>query len=424
MELRPEGAAYTPVSRTLGLNTAEIYELPQEEGVAGRHLLLNFGPQHPATHGTLRIKVELDGERIVRAEPEIGFLHTGFEKLGEYRTWNHFVPLSDRTQYLSAMNNNIAYCSAVEELLGIEVPPRGRAVRVIMAELGRIADHILCVGLQGMDLGAFSVMLWSFIEREKVYDIFDVCSGGRLTVSYGRVGGVSFDVPVDFEARVEAFLHKVSHVIDEIDLMLTRNRIFADRTRGVGTISKEDAISYGVTGPLLRACGVEWDIRRVRPYLGYESYDFEVPTLTDGDAWSRYKVRLLEMKQSVRILHQILRRGLPPGPVNAIDHKVTLPDKRDVYTKMEELIHHFELTMPGYGIPVPVGEVYCSQETPNGEQGYFLVSDGSGIPYRVRIRPPSFYNYQAIAKMLDGAMLSDLVATLSSLNVIAGELDR
>lgn len=414
---------YTPIPRTLGLDTAEIYELPSEEGVSSKHMLLNFGPQHPATHGTLRIKLELDGERIVRIDPEIGFLHTGFEKLGEYRTWNHFVPLSDRTQYMSAMNNNIAYCTAVEELLGIEVPPRGQAVRVIMAELGRIADHIICCGLQGMDLGAFSVMLWAFIEREKVYDIFDVTSGGRLTVSYGRVGGVSFDVPIDFEPRVRAFLTKVPQVADEIDYMLSSNRIFVDRTKGIGVLSRDDALSYGVTGPLLRACGVEWDIRRARPYLGYEKLDFDVPTLPDGDVFSRYKVRLLEIKQSCRIIEQVLAK-MPGGPVSSLNHKVTLPPKVDVYSKMEELIHHFELVMPGFGIQPPVGEVYFSNEAPNGEQGYFIISDGSGIPYRVRIRPPSFYNYQAIVKMLDGAMLSDLVSCLSSINVIAGELDR
>ncbi len=416
-------ATSLPAGRALGLDTAEIYELPQEEGTASKHLLLNFGPQHPATHGTLRMILELDGERIVRCAPEIGFLHTGFEKLAEYRTWNHFVPLSDRTQYLSAMNNNIAYCCAVEELLGIEVPPRGQAVRVIMAELGRISDHIVCCGLQGMDLGAFTVMLWSFIEREKVYDIFDVCSGGRLTVSYGRVGGVSFDVPQDFEARVRAFLLKLPGVANEIDYMLSANRIFTDRAKGVGAITREDAISCGVTGPMLRACGVEWDVRRARPYLGYDKLDFEVPTLTEGDVFARFKVRLLEIHQSVRIIEQVLAK-MPGGPVSSLNHKVTLPPKADVYTKMEELIHHFELTMPGFGIQPPRGEIYASNETPNGEQGYFLISDGSGIPYRVRMRPPSFYNYQAIGKMLEGAMISDLVSCLSSINVIAGELDR
>ncbi|RME75513.1 MAG: NADH-quinone oxidoreductase subunit D, partial [Planctomycetota bacterium] len=269
--------------RRLGLDATEVLEEPYEEGVSARHMVMNFGPQHPATHGTLRFVVELDGERIVRCAPEIGFLHTGFEKLGEYRTWNQFVPLTDRTQYMSAMNNNIAYCCAVEDLLGIEVPPRGRRVRMILAELGRIADHIVCTGLQSMDLGAFSVLLWTFIEREKVYDIFDVCSGGRLTVSYGRVGGVAFDVPIDFEARVRAFLDKVGEVVDEIELMLSRNRIFCDRTRGVGVLSKEDALVYGVTGPVLRASGVPYDVRRVRPYLDYDQVDFEVPVQTDGD---------------------------------------------------------------------------------------------------------------------------------------------
>jgi len=418
-----DAPGYTPINRTLGLDTAEIYELPSEQGVAGKNLLLNFGPQHPATHGTLRLKLEIDGERIVRAEPEIGFLHTGFEKLGEYRTWNHFVPLSDRTQYLSAMNNNIAYCTAVESMLGLEVPPRGQVIRMIMAELGRISDHILCCGLQGMDLGAFSVMLWAFIEREKIYDVFDVTSGGRLTVSYGRVGGVSFDVPMDFEARVKHLLDKLPKVIEEIDYMLSGNRIFQDRTRGVGVLTKEDALSYGVTGPLLRSCGVAYDVRRARPYLGYDKLDFEIPTHTDGDVFIRYKQRLAEARESVKIVRQLMA-AIPGGPVNSLDHKVTLPPKSDVYAKMEELIHHFELTMPGYGIQPPKGETYFSNETPNGEQGYFLVSDGSGIPYRVRMRGASFYNYQAIAKMLDGAMLSDLVSVLSSLNVIAGELDR
>ncbi len=417
----------SPLPPLAGLARADIEELPpppgSEEGVSGRHLLLNFGPQHPATHGTLRFILELDGERVVKATPEIGFLHTGFEKLGEYRTWNHFVPLSDRTQYMSAMNNNIAYCGAVEALIGIEVPPRAQAIRVIMAELGRISDHIICCGLQAMDLGAFSVMLWAFIEREKCYDIFDVTSGGRLTVSYGRVGGLAFDIPQDFEARVRAFLEKVPGVVDEIEKMLARNRIFLDRTKGIGVLSKEDAISFGVTGPMLRASGVAWDLRRVRPYLGYQNVEFDVPTSNDGDVFARFSVRLQEMRQSIRILRQVLGK-IPGGPVNAIDHKVTLPNKGEVYTRMEELIHHFELIMPGYGIPVPKGEIYYAQETPNGEQGYLIASDGSGIPYRVRIRPPSFYNFQAIVRMLEGAMIADLVATLSSINVIAGELDR
>ncbi len=409
--------------KRLGLEATELLEEPSEEGVAARHLVMNFGPQHPATHGTLRLVLELDGERIVRCAPEIGYLHTGFEKLGEYRTWNQFVPLTDRTQYMSAMNNNIAYCCAVEDLLGIEVPPRGRRVRMILAELGRIADHIVCTGLQSMDLGAFSVMLWTFIEREKVYDIFDVCSGGRLTVSYGRVGGLAFDVPIDFEARVHAFIDKVGDVVDEIERMLSHNRIFCDRTKGVGLLSKEDALLYGVTGPVLRASGVAYDVRRVRPYLDYAEVDFEVPTQTDGDVYARYKQRIEEIRESIKIVEQLIDT-LPEGPVNTTGNKVVLPPKEQVYGSMEELIHHFELVMPGYGIRPPAGETYVANEVPTGEQGYYLVSDGSGIPYRVRIRPPSFYNFQAMPHMLRGAMVADVVAVLSSLHVIAGELDR
>ncbi|MHC4829417.1 MAG: NADH dehydrogenase (quinone) subunit D [Planctomycetota bacterium] len=402
---------------------ARTFDLRRDRSDDGKTMVLNFGPQHPATHGTLRIVLEIDGERIVRAVPEIGFLHTGFEKIGEYRTWNHFVPLSDRTQYLSAMNNNIAYCSAVEELLGLEVPPRGRVVRMLMAELGRIADHLICLGLQGMDLGAFTVMLWTFIEREKIYDIFDVCSGGRLTVSYGRVGGVAYDVPVDFEARMEALLDKLPAVIDEVEGMLLRNRIFCQRTQGIGILTPELAKAYGVTGPVLRASGVDYDIRRVRPYLDYEELDFEVPTATEGDSYARFIVRLGEVRESLKIIRQLLDR-MPEGPVNALEGKVTLPDKAAVYSSMEELIHHFELTMPGFGIQPPLAETYYAQECPNGEQGYFLISDGSGIPYRIRMRSPSFYNYQVLPAMVEGSMISDLVAVLASLNVIAGELDR
>ncbi|GIW73046.1 MAG: NADH-quinone oxidoreductase subunit D [Planctomycetota bacterium] len=408
--------------RKVGLHAAELLELPDEEGVSARHMVMNFGPQHPATHGTLRLILELDGERIVRCVPECGYLHTGFEKLGEYRTWNQFVPLSDRTQYLSAMNNNIAYCIAVEDLLGLEVPPRGRAVRIIMAELGRIADHILCVGLQGMDLGAFTAMLWSFIERERAYDIFDVCSGGRLTVSYGRVGGVAFDVPIDFEARVKVFIEKVEETVADIEGLLSRNRIWCDRTVGIGVLSREDALACGCTGPVLRASGVPYDVRRVRPYLGYEELDFEVPTFTDGDVYARYLQRLAEIKESIKIIRQLID-NLPPGPVNALGKHV-LPGKDLTYSSMEELIHHFELVMPGYGVRPPAGETYCANEVPTGEQGYYLISDGSGIPYRVRIRPPSFYHFAALPKMLQGAMIADVVAVLSSLHVIAGELDR
>jgi len=391
---------------------------------------MNIGPQHPATHGTLRLKCELDGEIIVKIEPEIGFLHTGFEKLGEYRNYNQFVVISDRMNYLSPLNNNIGFAIACEELFGVTVPPRGQYIRVIMAELSRIADHVVSVGLQGMDLGAFSVMLWTFIEREKLYDIFEAVTGARLTTSWTRVGGVFRDVPPDFPELCNGFLAKFPAVIDEIEYMLNKNRIFMDRTIGVGALTKEEAISHGVTGPILRACGVNYDIRKTKPYLCYSELNFDVPMRTEGDVYARYQVRLAEMRESIKIVKQALEK-LPGGgknpdklPVNSVDHKVVLPPKDMVYHDMESLIHFFKLTMPGHGLIPPKGEVYSSTETPNGELGFYLVSDGTGLPYRVRIRPPSFYNYTTFVKQATGRLISDAVACMASINVIAGELDR
>lgn len=393
-----------------------------EPGLAEKEMVINFGPQHPAMHGTLRLVLRLDGERVRSCDPEIGYLHTGFEKLGEYRTFNQFVVVTDRMNYLSAMANNIGYACAVEELLGIEVPPRAQAIRVIMAEMSRISDHVLGIGLQGMDLGAFTAMLWAFIEREKVYDVFELTSGGRLTTSYTRVGGLAFDLPEECEGRIRRFLDNLEPVLQEIEGMLSRNRIFLDRTKGVATFTREQAIAYGLTGPVARASGVDRDLRRDRPYLGYEQYDFEVPVLTDGDVYARYQVRLAEVRQSMRIVRQALD-NLPGGPINAFG-KITLPDKDDVYTKMESLIHHFMLEMPGHGLKTPVGQVYHATESPNGELGWFIVSDGTGVPYRVRVRPPSLYQFQSIVPMVEGRLVADVVSTMSSLNVIAGELDR
>ncbi len=391
---------------------------------------LNIGPQHPSMHGTLRLKAQVDGEIVVSVEPEIGFLHTGFEKLGEYRNYNQFVVVSDRMNYLSPLNNNIGFAIACEELFGVSVPPRGQYLRVIMAELSRLADHVVSVGLQGMDLGAFSVMLWTFIERERLYDIFEAVTGARLTTSWTRVGGVFRDVPPDFPEMVRAFLVKFPKMIDEIEFMLSKNKIFVDRTVGVGVLTKEDAISFGVTGPMLRASGVPYDIRKARPYLCYADLDFEVPTRTAGDVYARYEVRCAEMRQSVRIIEQALEK-LPGGganpdklPVNSLDHKVTLPTKKQVYEDMESLIHHFKLAMPGHGLLPPKGEIYSSTETPNGELGFYVVSDGTGLPYRVRVRPPSFYNYQTYPQQVAGRLISDAIAAMASINVIAGELDR
>jgi NADH dehydrogenase I D subunit len=386
-------------------------------------LVLNLGPQHPACHGTLRFRLELDGETIVRCDPEIGFLHTGFEKLAEYRSYNQFVTLSDRMNYFSPLSNNIGFSIACEELFGVTVPPRGQYLRVILAELSRLADHVICVGLQGLDLGAFTVMLWTFIEREKLYDIFEAVTGARLTTSWTRVGGVFRDVPEDFGERVRAFLDKFPPVLDEVDAMLKENRIFKDRTVGVGRLTAEQAMAWGITGPVLRASGVPYDIRRARPYLSYPELDFDIPVRFEGDVYARYLVRMEEMRQSVRIARGALDR-LPPGPINALEHKVVLPPKEMVYRDMESLIHHFKQVMPGHGLMPPAGEVYSCTESPNGELGFFLVSDGTGQPYRLRVRPPSLYQQQSFPMQVEGRLLSDAVAVLSSLNVIAGELDR
>jgi NADH-quinone oxidoreductase subunit D len=396
---------------------------PATGDLTTKALQLNFGPQHPAMHGTLRLVLELDGERIVRATPEIGYLHSGFEKLGEYRGYNQFVTISDRMNYLSPLSNNIGYVHAVEALLGLEIPRRARVVRVILAELSRLADHVICLGLQGMDVGAFSVMLWTFVHREMLYDLFEIATGGRLTTSMTRVGGLARDVPPDFADRVRAVTARFPTILDELEKMLVENPIFTGRTEGIGRIAREEAIAYGFSGPCLRASGVRYDLRRDRPYLDYPEYAFEVPMLPDGDSLARFRIRWMEIRESLRIIEQALRR-LEPGPVNALNHKITLPDKPQVYGTMEGMIHHFKQIMHGHGFAPPPGEVYAATEAPNGELGFYVISDGTRNPYRVRCRPPSFYNYQVISRILVGCLISDIVAILSSLNIIAGELDR
>ncbi len=402
-------------------------DVEEPEGDLGtRRMVVNFGPQHPSTHGTLRSIIEMDGERVARLEPEIGYLHSGFEKISEYRTYNQTVTVSDRMNYISPLCNNVGLSVAVEELMGIKVTPRCAAIRVALCELSRISDHIVVVGLQAMDLGAFTIMLWAFIEREKLYDIFEDATGARLTTSYTRVGGLLRDVPPDFEENCRKFMKECSKTLDDMEGMLNENRIFVDRTRGVGAISKEDAVSFGVTGPLLRACGVPHDIRRARPYLGYENYKFDVVTEKEGDVYARYRLRLREMRESIKILDQVLKT-MPSGPVNVDDPRVMIPVKTAANAPsggMEGLIYHFKDYMFGHGIRPPEGEVYSCTEVPNGELGYYLVSDGTQRPYRWRVRPPSFYNYQPFPQMCRGVLLSDVVAVLSSLNIIAGELDR
>ncbi len=386
-------------------------------------LNLNFGPQHPATHGTLHVEVELDGETIVHTLPHLGYLHTGFEKLGEHMHYNQFVTVTDRMNYLSPLSNNFGYVLAVEKLFEIRVPKRCEYIRVILAELSRIADHMIWLGTAAMDLGAFTVFLYAFKQRELLYSIFELTTGARLTVSYARVGGLAADIPDGFIEAVNTFLKQFPGAMDEVEDMLTRNRIWIDRTQGVGAISAEDAINYALTGPCLRACGVGWDIRKAEPYSSYEDFDFEIPTGENGDCYDRYLVRMAELAQSTRIIRQALD-NLPEGDVNVDDYKVILPSKADTYGNIEGLIHHFKIIMDEHGLPAPVGEVYCSTESPNGELGFYIVSDGSGEAYRIRIRPPSFLHYQVLPLLIDGSMVSDIPAVLGSLNVIAGELDR
>jgi NADH-quinone oxidoreductase subunit D len=386
---------------------------------------MNIGPSHPAMHGTLRVLMEVRGERVVKAEQEIGYLHTGFEKLGEHRTYNQFITLSDRLNYFSPLNNNIGFAIAVEELIGLETPRRCQVIRTIMAELSRLADHSLCVGALAMDLGAFTSILWTFVEREKLYDVFEAVTGTRLTTSYTRVGGVAFDLPDGFDKRVTGILDSMEETVEKLRGSFYKNRIFIDRLEGVGVVTAADVEQYGITGPVARSAGKTYDLRKYRPYMIYNELDFDVPVYTEGDCLARYKVRLDEMDQSIRLVRQALKL-LEPGPISALDQKHSLPDKMSTYTDMESMIHHFKMIMPGsdHGLNPPVTDLYSATESPNGELGFYLASDGSSNPWRVRVRPPSFLNYPIFGRLMEGANLADVVAILGSFNIIAGELDR
>ncbi len=391
--------------------------------ISTEKLTLNFGPSHPATHGTLRLVLELSGEAVVKATPHMGYLHTGFEKLSEHLDYNQFICVTDRMNYLSPLSNNIGFALAAEKLLGIEVPERAQYIRVIMAELSRIADHLLSLGAQTLDLAAFTAFIYLFKEREKIYDLFEWVCGSRLTTTYMRIGGLMRDLPEGYEEGVREVCKELPKIMKEVEILLNRNKIFIGRTKGVGAITGEEAINYGLTGPVLRASNIEWDIRKAEPYLVYDELDFDIPVGENGDVYDRYLVRMEEMRQSLRIIEQALEK-LPDGPVDIDNPKIRIPKKDEVYNTMEGLIYHFEIFMENRGFVPPVGEVYLSTEAPNGELGFFIVSDGGRCPYRVRVRPPCFLNYQALPKMLEGGMLADTVAILGSLNVIAGELDR
>lgn len=402
----------------------------------GDRWVLNFGPQHPATHTTLRIVMELDGERVVRAVPHIGYLHSGFEKLGEVMDYNQYVTIVSRMNYVSPISNDIAWHGAVEKLFGIDLTPRAKVLRTIMAELGRIQDHLLCAGAAALDLGAFTGFLYGFNERESILDIVDYISGQRFHPDWTRVGGAWRDAPDEevFKTMVKTTIReKLPKAIDDLETMLYKNRIFRDRTEGVGQISKEDAIAWSLSGPVGRASGIERDVRKDSPYLCYEdnwdgqgapAVDFKVAVASTGDVLARFLIRMEEMKQSIHIIEQLIDR-IPDGPLNVGDDaKMTKPDKMSVYGSIEGLIQHFQTVMTNRKWEAPIAEVYDAQETANGELGFYIVSDGGPNPWRVKCRPPSFINYSVFSKLLEGHLLADTCAVLGSLNIIAAELDR
>lgn len=405
------------------MSTAVLNESPQ---TSEQDYLwtLNFGPQHPATHTTLRLVLKLDGERVVDALPDIGYLHSGFEKLGEHLDYNQYVTITDRMNYISPIANNVAWHGAVEKLLGIEITPRCKYIRTIVAELARISDHLLCTGAMGLDVGAFTFFLYAFYQRERIYDIYETLSGQRFHPSYTRVGGLMHDITPLVIKQIRDFVKTFPLTLEDMERLLNRNRIFVDRTKGVGILTGEDATNWSATGPVARASGVTRDLRKDEPYLAYGDLDFKVCCARAGDCFARYYVRMAEMRESLKIIEQAVE-NLPAGPVNiGIDERTTLPDKKQVYQTIEGTITHFELVMWNRGFEVPNEETYGAIESPNGELGFYVAGDGTNVAYRARCRPPSFIHFSLFPKLIKGHTLSDVVAVLGSLNIIAAELDR
>jgi NADH-quinone oxidoreductase subunit D len=428
LQLRDPSARAADVERAWA---AAPPRTPDElEDLHGEKMVLNMGPSHPSTHGVLRLQLELDGEIITKAMPEVGYLHRGDEKIAENMTYTQFIPYTDRLDYLAPLANNVAYALAVEKLLGIDrdLPPRCQYIRVICCELARISAHLLGLGSFAMDCGAMTVFLLTFTEREKIYNLCESLTGARFTTSYTRIGGLARDLPPGWVAQCRQFAREVVRTIDEVETLLTRNRIWVDRTKDLGVIPKEVAIDYGLSGPNLRGSGVEHDLRKAHPYLVYDQLQFDVPVGQVGDCYDRYLVRMEEMRQSVRLLHQCLDR-LPGGPdntakepINVADGKIVLPPKEKVLTKMEELIHQFMLVTQG--VNAPPGEIYFGAENPKGELGFYIHSRGGGTPHRLKIRAPSFVNLSILPHVLPGHMVSDVVAILGSLDFVMGECDR
>ena len=387
-------------------------------------MTLNIGPQHPATHGVLRVVIELDGETILRAQPVLGYLHTGMEKQAEHKTYTQSIPQTDRMDYLAPMSNNLGFCLAVEKLLGIQPPPRALHARVLLTELTRLASHLVWLGTHAMDVGATTMFFYTFREREHILAMYDQVCGARMTATYFRVGGLAMDLPADFLERVSAFLDTMPGHFAEYEKLLTGNPIWLARTKGVALLSRQDAIALGVTGPVLRGSGVDWDLRRDMPYGGYDQYEFDVPVGTHGDAFDRYLVRLEEMRQAIRLCRQAIAkvREIGPGDYRLRDYKYVLPPKEQVRTSMEALIHHFKIVAHGF-FP-PQGECYLGIENPKGELGFYFVSDGSPKPWRMKVRSPSFTNLQAVDPMVRGRLIADLITTIGTLDIVLGEVDR
>ncbi len=399
----------------------ELKHLVSDRALRGDTVLLNMGPQHPSTHGVLRLLLELDGETVINCIPDIGFLHTGIEKNMEAKTYQKAEVMSDRLDYLNTVGNNLAYCLAVEKMLELDVPERAQAIRVILAELTRYQSHLVWLGTSALDLAAMSMFLYCFREREAILDVLELCSGQRMMTTYIRPGGLWRDVPVEFEAAVRDILKKFPKRLDEYEALLTRNPLMLDRTYGIGKLTGEQCLNVGVTGPMLRASGVKWDLRKARPYSGYEQYDFEIPTRTEGDVYARYLVRIDEMRQSLRIVEQALNK-LPFGPVRSNNHKIVPPPRSEIGVSMEALIDHFKLWTEGFR--APVGSVYSAVESPRGELGVFLELDGGAKPYRIHWRTPSFDNLQSMPLMSKGVLVADLVAIIGSVDIVLGDVDR
>lgn len=392
-----------------------------EETADPNHVVVNMGPSHPATHGTIQVIAELDGETLVKADVHCGYLHRGFEKEAEHHTYHKVIPYTDRLNYCSSLNNNFAYCAAVEQLLGIEITPRAKYIRTLLAEYNRISDHVCCIAATVMETGAMTAFLYMMTIRDYIFEHLNHLTGARLTYSYGRIGGLAKDLPEGWLTRLEEILQFTEKYLERIHGLLDRNRIFIDRTRNVGVMTTEHALNWGFTGVMLRSTGAKMDIRKDNPYLAYDELDFEVPVGIKGDNYDRYYVRMREIDESIHMIRQLVKM-IPEGPINVENHRVVYPEKNLVYTEIESLINHFKLVIDG--IQVPAGETYVSHECPNGELGFYLVSDGTGRPYKLHVRGPSFLHIGGIHTLLEGGQVADVIATFGSVNMIGGECDR